>query len=123
MADETTSYGGTPQIVRDPSDGQLKGLVQIAQGTEPEPCYLCRSFEKDNRKLIQHFVAHGLKPDENGLFETPLAQEVKGRRSLKIDPNDYGYCRKNCYTTAMTSHCPSWRLTKFREEMMRKIAR
>jgi hypothetical protein len=118
---DTTSFGGLPQIVRDPTDGQVKGLVQIAQGEQPKPCYLCRSFEKDNKKLVQHLLAHGLKPDEEGRFETPLAKEVQGRRSLKIDPKDYGYCRKSCMPTGMTATCEYWVLTQFREEMARKI--
>jgi hypothetical protein len=102
-------------------DGLPTGTIQTASGLERQPCFLCRSFEKDNRKLIQHFQAHGLTADENGCYETPIAKEVRGRRSLKIDPRDYGFCRRHGYVTGMNATCPDFKLTESRSELQAKI--
>lgn len=118
--DETRSIGGFPRIVRDPTDGQTKGIIQIAKGQQPKPCYMCRSFEQDNTKLIQHFLARGLQPDENGCFEQPIP-DIKDRKSLKIHPDDYGYCRRDCIVVGMDATCENWKLTQSRSELAGKI--
>lgn len=102
-------------------DGLPTGTITTATGLEQKPCFMCKSFEKDNRRLIQHLNARGLVADESGCYETPIARDINGRRSIKIDPRDFGYCRKNCYVTSMKATCPDFQLVQFREDMIPKI--
>jgi hypothetical protein len=98
-----------------------KGVIQTTSGLETKPCMLCKSFAKDTRKLIQHFNSQGLKPDKDGFFETPLAQEVKGRTSLRVHPRDYGFCNRNCYVTHMNGTCEDFAVIQTRAELALKV--
>jgi len=98
-----------------------KGLITPAVGTEPRPCYLCRSWEKDKQKLIQFFVSRGFVADSEGIFETPIVRDFKGRRSIRVDPRNWGYCRRECIPTEMNATCPDWELAQHRSELMGKI--
>lgn len=109
-----------PSVIQTP-DGKAKGLIQPATGLETKPCFTCKSWEKDNRKLIQYLVARGLKPDAEGHFETPIASDFPGRKSMRIHPRDYGYCRRNCYPSAMNASCSGWQPTLFVNDLALKV--
>lgn len=110
-----------PTIVTE--GGETKGVIQPATGLEKNPCMLCRSFEKDTRKLIQHWVARGLKPDAEGYYVTPIVQDFDNRTSMRVHPDDYGYCRRNCYTTHMRTTCADFVATATRDELALKLAK
>jgi len=102
-------------------DGLPTGTIQTATGMEQRPCFMCRSFEKDNKRLLQHLNAKGLKPNAEGCYETPIVQDFQGRRSMKIDPRNFGYCRKGNYVTDMRASCADFQLVTTRSELQSKI--
>jgi hypothetical protein len=118
MAIDDTGWRA-PSIVAD--GGAPKGLIQMPSATQAKPCYLCKSFENDRAKLIQHLLSKGLVPDEAGVFTTPIVQDFDGRKSLEINPDDYGFCRRDCIVVAMNATCANWELTRFREDMIAKL--
>jgi hypothetical protein len=98
-----------------------KGVIQMKTGLENKPCFMCKSWEKDTRKLIQHFKAKGLTPDAEGYYTTPIVQDFDNRKSLRINPREYGYCRRLCMPTGDTCTCPDWQLTQTRSELALKV--
>ena len=110
-----------PDIVT--KDGETKGVIVPATGLEANPCMMCRSFAKDTRRLIQHFQSHGLKPDAEGFYETPIAKEIQGRKSLRMHPRDFGYCNRQGCATHMNATCVDFKATATREEMALKLAK
>lgn len=102
-------------------DRAAAGVIDLAQGMEPRPCMNCKSFEMDRSRLEQHLLAQGLKPDALGMFETPIAKEFKGRRSLKLDPRNFGWCRKECSVVDMLATCPAWTPISTREDLASRI--
>lgn len=110
-----------PGVIETP-DG-VAGAIVPATGLEQKPCMMCKSFENDQRRLMQHLQAHGLRPDENGFYETPIAKEVKGRRSLKINPRDMGWCRRNGGVVHMNATCEDFKPTETRNDLALKLQR
>jgi len=109
-----------PTVVQTP-DGGAKGVVQPATGLEIKPCFTCKSWEKDNRKLVQFLVSRGLKSNAEGYFETPIAKDFAGRRSMRIHPRDYGFCRRHCYPAAMNATCDDWQPTLLANDLALKV--
>lgn len=89
-------------------DEYARGDIELATGTEQRPCFMCRSFEKDERKLTEHLIAKGLEAGPDGKFITPIAKDIPGRKSLKIAPRDYGWCRKDTMPVDMLATCDKW---------------
>lgn len=99
-----------------------KGVISSPMGSEEKPCFTCAKWVKDNRRLVQHFIARGLRADENGHFETPIVQDFHdGRRSMKVDPKDWGWCPKLVMPTHMLATCEFWQETNLVREIARKI--
>ena len=121
MAIEDTGWR-KPEVTQAPGEAP-KGLIHSVTGMEAKPCFTCCRWEKNPRKLVQHFRARGLKPDVEGYYETPIAQEIEGRKSLKIHPRDFGYCRFSCYPTHMNATCADWQPTRFAKEMALKLVK
>ncbi len=119
MADEDTWR--PIEIVGGDGQRDAAGRVELATGTEPHPCMMCRSFEKDEKRLVNHLLAAGLKPEPDGSFTTPIAQDFKGRNSLKIIPSQWGWCRKNLHPTDMLANCPDWEQVRTASEMASRI--
>lgn len=83
---------------------------------------MCRSFENtDKRKLVEHLLSKGLKPNEQGKFETPIAKDFVGRKSLAIDPKTCGYCRRDGIVVDMLATCENWRPTRTLAEFQRRM--
>ena len=102
-------------------DRAAAGTVEMASGFEERPCVMCRSFLKDNARLIQHLLARGLKMEPDGSFVTPIAQDIPGRKSLRIDPRSFGYCNKQTMPVDMLASCEDWAPVRTREELMSRI--
>lgn len=109
------------QIVGGDGDRAAAGEIDLATGMETRPCLNCKSFEADRTRLIQHIVAMGLVPDANGIFETPIAKDFKGRRSLKLDVRNFGWCKKDCCVVDMLASCPRFRPLRTAEELATRI--
>jgi len=110
-----------PTLVNTPEGP--KGIIVPATGLETNPCNLCRSFESDDRKLRQYWKSHGLTPDAEGYYVTPIAKEIAGRKSMRVHPRDYGYCRRFGYTTGRNATCEDFAVTQTRAELALKIRR
>jgi len=102
-------------------DRAAAGTVEMATGFEERPCVMCVSFEKDNTKLIRHLIARGLKMEPDGSFVTPIAQDIPGRKSLRIDPRSFGYCRRATMPVDMLASCEDWAPVRTREQLLSKI--
>jgi hypothetical protein len=109
------------RIVGGDGDREAAGRIEMATGTEVNPCMICRSFEKDNRRLIQHFKAKGLTAAADGSFETPIAKDFAGRKSLKIFPDAWGFCRRNSYPVDMLATCPDFQQVRTNSELESRI--
>jgi hypothetical protein len=119
MAIQDTGWRA-PNLVRT-ADG-IAGQVIPATGMESKPCCMCGSYDKDNRKLVQYLIAHGLTPDETGHFVTPIVNDFKdGRQSMRIHPDNFGFCIRECMPVDMRATCEKWRPTNTREDLRRKI--
>jgi hypothetical protein len=111
-----------PNIIQ--TESGPKGVISMPTGMEQKPCFTCAKWEQDNRRMIQHLVANGLKADENGIFTTPIVGDFHdGRKSMEIDPKDFGWCPKNCYAAHMLATCESWTPTKLVNELAAKVRR
>lgn len=99
------------------------GHIQAVTGLESKPCFTCRFFNNDRRKLLQFLHSRGLKPDENGFYETPIVGDFQGRRSLKLDPRSFGFCSDQTMPTHMNATCEQWDLTRNATDLARKVGR
>lgn len=98
-----------------------RGAIEMATGFEQRPCLICRHFEKDEQKLIRHLLRNKLTPDENGIFLTPIAKDFPGRKSMKIDPKTYGWCRLDTIVTDMLATCSSFSPARTSSELQSRI--
>lgn len=120
MAIEDTGWKKPELVVTE--DGPA-GRIVPASGLVSKPCMMCRSFEKDEQRLRQHFKARGLKPDRDGFYETPIAQEIKGRKSLRMHPRDFGWCRREGSVVHMNATCELFLETNTRSELAAKLGK
>lgn len=109
------------RLVGGDGDQSAAGVIDLATGFEAKPCMNCRSFEKDTSRLARHLLSQGLVPDAAGYFETPIARDFKGRRSLRLHPRDHGWCRKNCQVVDMLATCEEWSPVTTRAELASRI--
>ena len=95
--------------------------IDLATGKEENPCFLCRSFEKSDRRLIEYFRSRGLTPLPDGSYETPIAKDFKGRKSLRIHPQNYGWCRRDAIATDILATCTAFQQVRTASEMESRI--
>jgi len=107
---KTVEDTGWKKIIPTAGDGDRAagGRVEMVHGSETRPCYACRSWEKDERRLIQHLIARGLEVQPDGKFKTPIAKDIPGRKSLIIDPKRFGFCRFEGSVTEDETTCQNW---------------
>lgn len=116
---------GDGKIVPVGGDGAeyARGAVELASGLEARPCMSCASWEKDERRLIEHLLSKDLEARQDGTFVTPIARDIPGRKSLVIDPKSFGYCRRDGIVTEMQATCPAWRPVVTREQLLQRVGR
>ncbi len=103
-----------PTVISTP--GGPAGVVQMASATEAKPCFTCKRWHKDNRKLMQFIKAHGLTPDQNGIY-TLRIPELPNRQSIAVDPKDWGFCLSLAMPTHMNATCDNWRARETAADM------
>jgi len=116
---DDTGWRPIKNIVGD--DNAATGQVEMATGLEQRPCIVCRSWEKDTKRLIEHFLANGLKPRPDGTFVTPIAQDIPGRKSMVINPPDWGYCKRELRPTDGLATCDAWTPVRTASELQSRI--
>lgn len=117
MAKPTDDTGWkAPEIITTPNGAA--GVVQMNTATEATPCYLCKNWHKDTRKLMQHIRSKGLVPDSNGIYTMPTP-DLPDRKSIQVDPKDWGFCLKQAIATHMNAgmQCEDWSLRETREDL------
>lgn len=103
------------------SDETATGVVEPIRGTEAKPCVICRSWEKNEKKLIEHLKAKGLEVNPDGSFTTPIAKDIPGRVSLRIYPKRSGFCRLQTQVTEDLATCEHWEPVRFASELASRI--
>ena len=113
-------------------DKSAKGVVDLATTIEIRPCFACKSWEKDERKLAQHIRSKGLKILPSGTMQTPIAKDFKGRSGILMIPGpkgkepamiqDFGWCRRDSQPTHYDATCPNFNQVKRREDMRQRQA-
>lgn len=98
------------------------GRVAMVTGGEEKPCCMCTKWDHvDTNRIVRHLLSKGLKPREDGKFETPIAKDYKGRKSLVLDPVNFGYCRKDTVITESLATCPAWTPTRTVSEFQQRM--
>ncbi len=82
---------------------------------------MCKSFEKDEGRLVQHLIARGLKPQPDGSFISPIAIDVRDRKPMRINPKSSGYCRREGSVVEWNATCEKWQPTLLIQDLARKI--
>lgn len=120
MADnEDSGWCGTKNVIADGT--QVVADIEMPHTAEQRPCYACRSWEKDRKRLIEYLLAQGLVAQPDGKFVTPIAKDIPGRKSLILDPKSFGWCRRDCRVTEMEATCSDWELVAKVEDMMSRV--
>ena len=111
MADDT----GWKPITIEGGDGETeaRGRIELEQGTEPHPCMMCKSFEKDahespDPRILRYFIKRGMTVLPDGRITTPIAKDIPGRKPLVIDPKNFGFCRRDGIPVDIMATCERW---------------
>jgi len=98
------------------------GIIAMPSGLEVTPCFTCKHWHKDTRKLEQFLKSRGMTPDAEGRYEV-RTPDLPNRQSIKITLADWGFC----LTLAMPTHmnagaqCDHWQETVTRNDLAGKI--
>jgi hypothetical protein len=123
---DTGWTGIVPQNVEVDHENKLvtatHGEVELATGQEERPCCMCKSFEDvDPAKLIRHVISKGLTPRPDGKFETPIAKDFRGRKSMVLDPKGAGMCRRDVIVVEGLATCENFSPTKSISDFQRRM--
>jgi hypothetical protein len=103
-------------------DRTATGDIEMATGLETRPCATCRHWDGvDKQRIVRHFMSRGLEPQSDGTFKTPIAKDFPGRRSLVLDPRNFGYCRKDTICTDALATCEKWQPTQNLADFQRRM--
>lgn len=116
---------GWKKIIATGGDGEhsASGKIEMVRGSESRPCMMCKSWEKDEKRLIQHLLSIGLEAQPDGCFVTPIAKDIPGRKSMRLDPKQFGFCRLESTVTQDLASCPSWQQVRLVDDLRSRIKR
>lgn len=103
-------------------DTHAQGAIDLATGIESAPCFMCRSWEKDEKKLADHFRAHECIIEPNGTIQTPIIKDFPGRKSMKMRLQDMGWCRKDLCPTDDLATCNNFQQVATRADMLARMS-
>jgi hypothetical protein len=96
--------------------------LALPTGVEEKPCMACKSWEKDEKKLIQFLLSKGMTTNERGKYIVAvIAKEFPDRKQIEIDVKDFGYCRFGCMPTHMYATCDDWKEIITRGDLASRI--
>jgi hypothetical protein len=122
MAIPQSDTGYRPiEIVGGDGEHSAVGQIEMATGHEERPCMICRSWEKDEKRLIGHLIHIGLEPRPDGKFVTPIVKDIPGRKSLIIDPKSWGFCRRQTIPTDCLATCEDFVAVRTTGELASRI--
>lgn len=113
------------RIVGGDGDQTATGLIDLATGKETQPCLMCRKWENvATARVVEYFLARGLEAQPDGKFKTPIVKDYPGRKSLVLDPKNFGFCRRDLIPTDAQATCDGWvptkHLSEFQDRMIRR---
>ena len=112
------------KIVGGDGEQTATGLIEMATGKETQPCLMCRKWEDvETAKVVQHFLAKGLEVQPDGTFKTPIAHDIPGRKSLILDPKNFGFCRRDLMPTDAMASCANWVPTKHLSDFQQRMSK
>jgi hypothetical protein len=97
------------------------GKVAMQKALEQRPCYLCRSWEKDERRLVRHIRSAKLTLMPDGSFESP-AQKDRDGKPMKLHVDRCGYCKRDGIVTEDEATCLQWTQVSRREDMRARLS-
>jgi len=112
------------KIVGGDGDRTAGGQVEMVKGNEIRPCVMCRSWERDERKLIEHLMSRKLELMPDGTFKSPIRKDYKGTHAnLTIDPKKFGFCRYETSVTEDIASCEKWTPVRTAAELADRLAK
>lgn len=100
----------------------VKGLVQPVTGIQTQPCNMCRSWEKNDRRIRQLVESKkniALLPD--GTMKHKIDLDVPDRQTQTFNINDFGWCRFHAQLAQQLHSCENWTPTRTVSDLMRKL--
>lgn len=105
-------------------DRNAKGNIEMISAAETRPCVMCRSWERQENKVIEYFIAHKLEAQPDGTFKSPIRKDFKNTRAnLSLDPKKFGWCRYDAICTEDLSTCEKWTPVRTASELSDRIPR
>lgn len=95
----------------------------MVKAHEFQPCMACKSWEKDENRLVQHLIARGLKPQPDGSFISPIAVDMRDGDPMRIYPKKSGYCRREGSVTEDLATCEKWAPVLLVDDLRKRIKR
>lgn len=103
-------------------DNYAKSLVKPVTGLEQRPCFMCRSWEKNEKKLRQHIASkRDIEVLPDGTFRHIIDRDVKDRNTKTYNIRDFGFCRFTGMPTQQLASCENWVPTRRLIELQRKL--
>jgi hypothetical protein len=99
---------GWQNIIPTAGDGErsIAGHLPQAVRVEHRPCINCKSFEDDNRRLLQHIRSKKLEVRPDGVVYTPIKADFPGQKiGMEIQIADFGWCKRDCIVTDKMQTC------------------
>jgi hypothetical protein len=110
------------QVVGGDGDQSAVGKIQMATGVETRPCMTCSKWDNVGpKRMSEYFLSKGLELDADGKFITPIVKDFNDRTSMRLNPHDYGFCKRDLIPTDLQSTCDGWSPTKSLVELQRKL--
>lgn len=114
------------RIIRTGGDGDktASGRIELATGKEPQPCLMCARWDALGRdRMAAYFLSKGLEVQADGTFKTPIAKDFPNRKSLVLDPSNFGMCRRDVIATDSMATCESWTPTRSLVQLQERLTR
>lgn len=114
---------GWSPIIPTSGDGERSagGKIEMIKGNESRPCMMCTSWEKDDKRLVQHLIARGLKPNPDGTFTSPIARDMRDKTPMILDPKRNGWCRREGSVTEDLASCEKWQPVRLINDLRSRI--
>lgn len=110
------------RIIGGDGDTSAQGVVDLVKGIEGAPCFMCRHWEKDEKKLVDHFISHDVMVEADGSLQTPIAKDFPGRVSMRLNVRHMGWCRFEGRPTEDAATCNQWDQVTKREDMLARMS-
>lgn len=103
-------------------ENYVKTMVQPVTGLEQQPCFMCKSWEKNDKRLRQHIASKkNIEVLPDGTFRHIIDKDVKDRNTKTYNIRDFGFCRFTGMPTQQLASCEHWVPTKRLTDLRRKL--